>query len=199
MNFLPTNLELLGRFLQCSGHSLSRTASSKTLGKPMENPVFGSIYIYRNICHFFVLTWPFTFWNVSGQKVLVEQHSKQEAWVKTTHQEKTNSGSLVKNDGEATCVIMLWVMVSHEATFLGAICKPLSRCWCCTLLPCRKLSLLESLAMGARNCGMSWEKIVKGLCNNHGAYRGATCSLLGTLFLAVCMCVLSPEFPRMYF
>ena len=51
--------------------------------------------------------------------------------------------------------------------------------------------------MCARNCGMSWEEIVKGLGDNHGSYRGATCSLLGTLFLAVC--VLSPEFPRMYF
>ena len=51
MNFLPTNLELLGRFLQCSGHSLSRTASSKTLGKP---GVWEYIYIYRNICFFCV-------------------------------------------------------------------------------------------------------------------------------------------------
>ena len=84
--------------------------------------------------------------------------------------------------------------------FLGAICKPLSRCWCCTLLPCRKLSLLESLAMCARNCGMSWEEIVKGLGDNHGPYRGATCSLLGTLFLAVCVCVCSHQnFPECIF
>lgn len=51
--------------------------------------------------------------------------------------------------------------------------------------------------MGARNCGMSWEKIVKGLGDNHGAYRGATCSLLGTLFLAVC--VSHQNFPECIF
>lgn len=112
---LPTLNCLEGFFSARATHYRERLQA-----KRWGNPVFGSIYIYIETYVFFVLIWPFTFWNVSGQKVLVEQHTKQEAWVKTTHQEKTNSASLVKNDGEATRVIMLWVMVSHEATFFGS-------------------------------------------------------------------------------
>ena len=56
---------------------------------------------------------------------------------------------------------------------------------------------VASLAMGARNCSMSWEKIVKGLGHSHGAYRGATCSLLCLLTLFLAVRALSTEFPRM--
>lgn len=93
-------------------------------------------------------------------------------------------------------------MVSHEATFFGSNLQTIE-----PLLVLHVVAVQKAFVAGVAGYGCKelWhvmgKDFVKGLGDNHGAYRGATCSLLGTLFLAVCVCVcvLSPEFPRMYF
>lgn len=83
-------------------------------------------------------------------------------------------------------------MVSHEATFFGSNLQTIE-----PLLVLHVVAVQKAFVAGVAGYGCKelWhvmgKDFVKGLGDNHGAYRGATCSLLGTLFLAVCVCVCS--------
>lgn len=92
-------------------------------------------------------------------------------------------------------------MVSHEATFFGSNLQTIE-----PLLVLHVVAVQKAFVAGVAGYGCKelWhvmgKDFVKGLGDNHGAYRGATCSLLGTLFLAVCVCVFSHQnFPECIF